>query len=120
MALFVLINSKNKDITDILNAYADTNLYNNALEIAKKNSKVIAILGELKPIEKSAILEGMVYYSKRLDTVNSSVRIIGTKARGRLDIFAIKINNEWKYYTLKIRIKKPLDKKQVIEILNLK
>lgn len=120
IAVFFIFNaSKNKGFTDIVNAYSDTDLYNNAFEISKGNDKVIEVLGEIKPIEKSAILEGTVSYSKKLDTVNSSVRIIGSKARGRLDIFAVKINNNWKYNSLKIRIKKPLDKKQTIEILNL-
>jgi len=116
---FLVVASNNKSVTDIVKAYSEQELYDDALNLVKKNKTVIEILGKLEPIGKTAILEGTVLYSKEYDTVKSSVRIKGNKARGRLDIFAIKTNNEWKYNSLKIRIKKPRDKKQTIEILNL-
>jgi len=118
--IFVVVTaSKNKSVTDVVKAYSEQELYNDALDLAKKDKIVIQVLGKLEPIDKTAILEGTVLYSKEYDTVNSSVRVKGNKARGKLDIFAIKINKKWKYNSLKIRIKKPLDKKQTIEILNL-
>lgn len=116
---FLVVASNNKSVTDIVKAYSEQELYDDALNLAKKNKTVIEILGKLEPIDKTAILEGTISYSKKYDTVITSVRVIGNKARGRLDIFAIKTNNQWKYNSLRIRIKKPLDKKQTIEILKI-
>ena len=107
----------NKVASDLTNAYSDTELYNDALEKAKTNKAVIAILGEIEPIDKLAILEGQVSYSEDNTSVKSSIRIIGSKGKAKLDILANKVNTEWVYQTITIRIKQPKDQKQTIAIV---
>ena len=102
--------------TDFAQAYSETELYENAIEKVNSEPKVNEILGEIEPIDKLAILEGEVKYSNANNTVNSTVRIIGTKGKARMDITADRINNEWNYSKINVRIKKPADKKQTIEI----
>lgn len=102
--------------TDLAQAYMDTELYQNALDKVKSDQKVTELLGELQPIDKLAIIEGQVKYSNDNKTVNSSIRIVGTEGKARLDISADRINNEWNYTKINIRIKNPPKKKQTIEI----
>lgn len=102
---------------DLTKAYADTELYSNALEKVKANQMVSEVLGEIEPIDKMAILEGSVVYSNDNKTVNSSVRIIGNKGKAVMDIIADKTGNTWNYKTVNVRIKKPKDLKQTIEVL---
>jgi hypothetical protein len=102
--------------TDIAQAYSDTDLYENALEKVKSDKRVIEILGEIEPIDKLSILEGEVHYTNENQTVNSSIRLKGTKGKARMDIIANKINNEWVYKKINVRIKTPPEKKQTIEI----
>lgn len=103
--------------TDLAQAYADTELYEDALEKVKSNEKITELLGEIKPIDNLAILEGQVKYTNNNTTVNSSIRIVGTSGNASMDISADRINNEWNYKKINIRIKKPIENKQTIEIL---
>ena len=102
--------------TDLVQAYADTELYDNALEKAKSDERVTELLGEIKPIDQLSNLEGNVEYSNDNKTVNSSIRIIGNKGKGSLDISADRMNNEWNYTKINVRIKNPPENKQTIEI----
>ena len=78
---------------DLAKAYADPELYNNALEKVRTDHRVDVLLGEIQPIDKMAILEGQVEYTNDDKTVFSSVRIIGTKGKANMDISADRINN---------------------------
>lgn len=102
--------------TDLAQAYADTELYQNALEKVNADQKVNELLGEIEPLGKMAILEGQIQYSNDNQTVNSTVRIIGTKGKARMDITADRINGAWNYSKINVRIKNPPEKKQTIEI----
>ncbi|MDW5290348.1 cytochrome c oxidase assembly factor Coa1 family protein [Formosa sp. PL04] len=102
---------------DIAQAYSDTELYQKALEKVKSNQKVIQLLGDIEPIDKLAILEGEVHYTHKNQTVNSSIRLKGTKGNARMDISADKINTEWIYTIINVRIKNPPEKKQTIHII---
>lgn len=102
-------------ITDIAKVYADTSIYENALEKAKVNAQVITVLGDLAPIDTFAIVEGAVRYSNDNKSVNITVRVKGNKGKGKLDIVSHKINGTWDYELIKIRIKDP---KKTIVILN--
>ncbi|EIJ39915.1 hypothetical protein JoomaDRAFT_2958 [Galbibacter orientalis DSM 19592] len=104
--------------TDLAQAYADTELYENALEKAKSDIRVTELLGEIEPIDKLAILEGQVEYSNDNKTVNSSVRIVGTEGKASLDISADRIKSEWNYTKINVRIKNPPELNQTIEVLN--
>lgn len=83
--------------TDLIQAYADTELYENALEKVKSAERVKQVLGEIKPIDRLAILEGQAEYSDDHNIVNSSIRIIGTKGKATMDISAKRRDNAWHY-----------------------
>tara|TARA_Y100001934_G_C11956515_1_gene587424 strand:+ start:205 stop:651 length:447 start_codon:yes stop_codon:yes gene_type:complete len=102
--------------TDFAQAYADTELYENALIKVNADEKVNELLGEIEPLGKMAILEGQTEYSNDNQKVNSTVRIIGTKGKARMDITADRINGKWNYSKINVRIKNPPEKKQTIEI----
>lgn len=87
--------------TDLAQAYADTELYEIALEKAKSDERVTNLLGEIQPIDKLAILEGQVEYSNDNKTVFSSIRIVGTKGKANMDISADRMDNEWNYKKIK-------------------
>lgn len=102
--------------TNLAQAYADVELYDNAVKMAQSDARVKELLGEIQPIDKLAIIEGQVEYSDGNKTVNTTIRVIGTKGKGNLDISANRINDVWVYKIIKIRIKTPPHKKQTIEI----
>ncbi len=101
---------------DLAQAYADTELYDAALEKVNSHPKATDLLGELEPMDKLAILEGEVQYSNNNLRVNSTVKITGSKGSARMDITADKINEVWVYSKIKLRIKTPPEKKQSLDI----
>lgn len=105
--------------TDLIQAYTDTKLYENALEKVKSDKRVTEILGEIEPIDKSAILEGSVKYSADNKTVNTSIRLTGTKGKAKMDIIADQVDGQWDYKKINLRIRKPVEKQQTIEIIAL-
>ena len=118
LILAILISSGMVRIgADLAKAYSDTELYENALNKAKSNQKVTELLGEIEPIDKLAILEGEIHYTNDNQTVNSTIRIKGANGKARMDIIADRINNEWNYKKINVRIKNPPEKKQTIEII---
>ena len=96
------------------NALADEALFQNAVSKAQENAEVTKVLGILEPVEQLAIIESNVNYTDDNNTVNLSVRVKGSKAKGRMDVTAAKVNNAWQYKLIKIRIKDP---KQEIVVL---
>jgi hypothetical protein len=102
---------------DFAQAYADKELYENALKKVESDARVTKILGEIKPIDKMAILEGEVNYSNDNKSVKTTIRIIGEKGKARMDISANRINNNWNYNKINIRIKNPSALKQTIAII---
>ncbi len=117
LIVFLISSGVAGNSADIVRAYSETELYENALEKVKSDERASELLGEIKPIDKLAILEGVVKYSNEYKTINSSIRVVGTKGRGRMDISADLIHDEWNYKKINIRIKKPIEKKQTIEII---
>ena len=101
--------------TDIVQAYSDNSLYENAIEKAKTNERVLEVIGEIEPIDKLAILEGNAIYSNKNNSVETSIRIKGSKGKGKMDIVAEKNGSEWIYKKITVRIKNP---KEEIEVLN--
>lgn len=94
------------NISDTVKAYADPDLIDKALQKAQKNEEVIALLGPIEPIDKLAILEGVVKYSNEDNSIDISFRIKGSKGRGRMRIFADRNGNNWEYKEVVIGIKK--------------
>jgi len=103
--------------TNLVQAYADTELYKDALEKVNSDERVKELLGEIEPIDNLAILEGEVNYTNDNHTVNSTVRLKGTKGNAKMDIIADRINNMWNYNKINVRIKNPPEKKQTIQII---
>ncbi|WP_040253766.1 cytochrome c oxidase assembly factor Coa1 family protein [Psychroserpens mesophilus] len=108
----------NKMTSDLTLAYSDTELYSKALEKVNTNETVKTILGDIEPIDQLAILEGQVNYSEDNTKVKSSIRIIGTKGKAKLDIITNKVETKWIYKTIVVRIKQPKDQQQTITILS--
>jgi len=109
------------NIASIAIVYSESSVCDNALKIAKKDKKVIQLLGELQPLGKLAILEGTHHYSPDYNTLEITVDVTGSKTqknmRSKMDIEADRNGNEWIYKTINIRIKEPADLKQTIEII---
>lgn len=112
---FVLSSAIDRNITDIAQAYSDNSLYEKAIEKAKKNKRVLEVIGEIEPIDKLAIIEGNVIYSNDNNSVALSIRIKGTKGKGKMDISAKKKGIKWEYKTINIRIKNPKEEIQIIK-----
>lgn len=113
---FFIRSGAGKISTDLVKGYSDTELYENALKTVQSNNNVKQLLGDIEPIDKLAILEGEIHYSNDNHTVNSTVRIIGSKGKARMDIIADFMDNEWIYKTINVRIKHPPENKQTITI----
>jgi hypothetical protein len=109
-----LISSINTDGVDLVQAYSEKALYENALEKVNANDIVIDILGDLEPLDQLAILEGSAKYSLDNQHIETTVRIKGSKGNAKMDISAFKKGNIWEYKKINIRIK---SKNEIIEII---
>lgn len=87
-------------------AYADPTLFQNAITKANENTKVIQVFGTLEPIDNLAILEGNTKYTNDNKAIEATVRVIGKKAQGKMDISAQKTGSEWTYELIKLRVTK--------------
>lgn len=105
VSIGILSSISGENTTDIVQAYSEKTLYENAIAKAKTNQKVLEVLGEIEPIDKLAILEGSAIYSNNKNSIKTSIRIKGSKAKGKLDIDAKKIGSEWIYKSITVRIK---------------
>ncbi len=103
--------------SDVTRAYTDPELYDDALNQVKLNTAVTKVLGDIEPIDRFAILEGQIHYSNDGQTVNSTIRITGSKGKAKMDLKADRVHNEWRYTTIKVRIVSPPEHKQSIEVL---
>ena len=101
-------------IATVAKAYNDVPLYEEALEKVKKNKQIVNVLGEIEPIDNFAILEGTTFYSNNNNSIKTSIRIVGDKSRGKLDISADKENSQWVYKKIVVRVRDP---KQTIIVL---
>lgn len=115
VAMVIFSTSKvGENTAHIAKAYTDVLLYENAFKLAKENEEVKELLGELKPMDKMAILEGSVKYSNEGNSVVTKVRVKGSEGKGMLDIFANRKGTDWEYEKINIRVREP---KQTIIIL---
>lgn len=113
IVIFSLSGSKNH-MSNFVQAYADTPLYENAVKKSNANKEVQSVLGKLEPVDELAILESNVEYGDNNKSVNLSVRVHGNKGTGKMDVLATRKGKGWKYKNIKIRIKQP---KQEIVVL---
>ncbi|TRZ41980.1 cytochrome c oxidase assembly factor Coa1 family protein [Robertkochia solimangrovi] len=118
LGVFIFFTSGLSGISgDLVQAYNDKQLYKDAMEMIARDSRIKETLGQLEPLDKMAIVEGEVNYSDDYKNVVSTVRIRGNKGSAMMDIFAELIQEEWNYSRITVRIKKPVEKQQSIEIL---
>ena len=108
-----------KVATDLTQAYADPELYNNAIEKANSDQRILQNIGEIRPIDKMSILNGEVNFSDDNQKVNSTIKVIGSKGNGKLDLTAERDNESWRYEKINVRIIDSAKKKKTIEIINL-
>lgn len=110
-----------RNIGFLAKAYSEPEICEGALEITKKNEKILEILGELEPMRSLDMLEGSVGYSKGMDSVAITIGVRGDekngKIRSNMDVLAHRINGKWEYLNIKVRIKGPPELKQTILIL---
>jgi len=99
---------------DIVKAYADPDLIETAVSKAQENDEVKELLGTLEQVDKMAKLEGSVKYSNNDTYVDISVRVKGSKGKGRMRILAERNGETWEYKKIVIGIKKL---KRTIEII---
>lgn len=109
------------NIVYLTKAYSEPEICKEAFEISKKNSKVLEILGELEPMESLDLLNGSVFYSKGGDSVAITINVEGSKEikdiRSKLDVVAFRIDGNWEYQKIQIRIKNPVEMREIIPIL---
>ena len=114
LGITIVLGLAGNEISGVVAVYAESEIYEDALKIAKENNEVKQKLGDLKPIGFSAIAEGVIKFSNNNNSVDISVRVTGSKGRGRIDISANRKENKWEYKRIQIRIKRP---KETIKIL---
>jgi len=105
--------------TDLAQAYADKELFENAIEKANTNKQVLKIIGEIQPIDKMTILNGETRYSENNERVISTIKVQGDQGQAKLDLTAHRIKEKWKYEEINIRITHPSENAQTIKILEL-
>ncbi|OJX48888.1 MAG: hypothetical protein BGO88_00355 [Flavobacterium sp. 38-13] len=104
--LILAYNISRGSFKDMAQAYADPTLFQNAITKANENTKVIQVFGTLEPIDNLAILEGNTKYTNDNKAIEATVRVIGKKAQGKMDISAQKNGSEWTYGLIKLRVAK--------------
>ncbi|WP_452232460.1 cytochrome c oxidase assembly factor Coa1 family protein [Lacinutrix sp. MEBiC02595] len=104
-------------LIDYTKAYTDIELYNEAIEKASINERVIKVLGTIDPIDNMTILNGAVQYSNNNKSILTTIKITCKKGKAMLDISADRINETWHYKKINVRIKKPIEKKEIITII---
>ncbi|MBQ0735062.1 hypothetical protein [Aquimarina celericrescens] len=95
-------------------AHMQPGLIKNAYEMANKNEIVSQKLGQLSEYNFLRLIEGDVLYDNNGNTVYITVNLLGTKKKGKLDIYAHQNGEKWEYQKVIVRIKKP--RKETIKI----
>ena len=98
-------------------AYAEDDLVENAVKIAGEDRRVQEVVGEIQPVDKMAVLNGEVSYSKDNNAVEMTFKIKGTKTSAMLNVAAERAGEHWDYHKIDVRIKNPPEKKQTIKVL---
>jgi len=106
-----------KIATDLVQAYADPNLYENAIIKVNDNETVQTKLGIIAPIEKMTIINGDVHYTNNNSTVQTTVKVMGSKGKGKMDIEANWKDDSWIYNKINIRLTDAANKKETIVIV---
>lgn len=110
------------NIVYLVKGYSEPEICEGAFEITKNNPEVVALLGELEPMGSLDMLNGSVQYSKGGDSIAITISIFGAKEikgiRSKMDLMAVKMDGNWEYQKVRVRIKQPPELRQKIEILD--
>ncbi len=98
---------------DFGSLYLNPSIYQDALAKVRQHKEASELLG--KPIETLFLMEGEVQYYDNRNVVKMTIPIKGSKAKGRMDIEANKINNNWVYERIRVRVKNP---KNFVDIID--
>jgi len=100
MSLFISTLPKDlpKNVVYLAKAYSEPEVTEGALSITSKNSKIIELLGNVKPIGTFDLLEGSVGYSKQGDTIAITVKLKGDKKEKKIgaNMGCIGRKSKWK------------------------
>lgn len=88
-------------------ALTDKELYAGAVKIANTDDEALQVYGTISDIDKLAILESDVNYEKNQQFVKLTVRVSGSKRKGKMDVEAERDGKGWKYTSLRLRSKNP-------------
>lgn len=102
-------------VTDIAKVSAESKIYEDAWQLTSENKDIIKTLGTLESISKLDIIEGQVKYADDNDTVNMTVRVVGDKGKGKLDISATREGIDWDYNLIKVRLKNSKESIMILE-----
>jgi len=104
-AIPVLQSTLGDAIKDYGTLYSNPSLYENALTKVRQHKKASDFLGD--PIETLFLVEGEVRYFNDGNSVIMTIPIKGSKIKGRMDIEANKLDDNWVYSLIRVRTKKP-------------
>lgn len=106
-----------KVASNLAQAYADENLYSDAIEKANSDPEVIRTLGEIQAIDRMTILNGEVMFSEDNQSVNSTIKLKGSNMTGKMDIVANRQGEAWHYESIRIRYQDTDKNKQSIQVV---
>ncbi|MCV6630106.1 MAG: cytochrome c oxidase assembly factor Coa1 family protein [Flavobacteriaceae bacterium] len=101
---------------DIAKAYSEQDLYQDAIELANADSRVVTAIGKIDALDVMAILEGNVQYTGEGTKVASTVRVKGSKTKAKMDIWASRQNQKWIYDSIRIRYKDAVREQRMIRL----
>lgn len=104
---FIVANTNGQTAHFAQAIFGDTALFDMALEKTKEDERTVQVFGELEAIDKMAIVEGDVQYSNNNNEVQATVRVKGSKGKGKMDITATRKGDEWEYNKIVLRTQNP-------------
>lgn len=94
----------------IAGIFSSSGVFDAAMERARANPEVVEALGE--PIERGWLIHGEVNISTDSGHADLSVPIHGPRGRGKLYLLGDKVNGEWVFERLEVRVEgreEPID-----------
>jgi hypothetical protein len=100
-------------IFGISKLFTESAPYEYALEQASNNSTVIEYLGN--DIENNGLMQGNISFKNDTGKANITIPIKGTKGKGSVTIIGEKIDGEWIYEELYVKIKETNEKINLLD-----
>jgi len=113
--LIIVFVSGLKTLSNFGKAYTDKPLLDKALALVQRDSAATVFVGHILPLDDMAIANGSVDYSDN-NAIRATVPIVGSFKKAKMDVVAHKIDGNWKFDVVKIRMKDP--KQEIVVIRN--